>query len=362
MGWPVRRALSRTYLPLQRILFGYMPENAAEPAKRADLIALDVVGIGNAIVDVIASAEDAFLVQHGMIKGSMMLIDEPVAEALYQAMGAAIISSGGSAGNTIAGIASLGGKTGFIGRVRNDELGRSFRHDITAVGAVFPTPAAIEGPATARCLILVTPDSERTMNTFLGACVNLGPDDIDARLIGSAQVTYLEGYLYDLPCAQEAFHKAADIAHAAGRQVALSLSDPFCVKRHRSAFLNLVKHHVDVLFANEAEVEALFETRQWNEAIADLRNLTDLAAVTRGAHGSVILTKDDVIELSAAPVPKVVDTTGAGDLYAAGFLFGLTRGASHFECGRLGSLAAAEIIGHVGARPQTPLRTLVGLA
>ena len=315
---------------------------------------LDVVGIGNAIVDVIASAHEDFLIEHGMDKGAMMLIDEMRAEKIYAAMGPSLISSGGSAGNTVAGIASLGGKTGYIGKVRNDELGRAFRHDITAVGAKFPTPAATEGPATARCLVLVTPDTQRTMNTFLGACVNLTPHDIDEELVRSAQVTYLEGYLYDMPTAQNAFHKASEIAHAAGRKVALSLSDTFCVKRHHAAFTKLVDHHVDVLFGNDAEIGALLETERIEDAVSALRDLTDLAVITCGKNGSIIVTHDEVIEVAATPDVKVVDTTGAGDLYAAGFLHGLTRGASLAECGRLGSDVAGRIISHVGARPQTP--------
>jgi len=319
--------------------------------------ALDVVGIGNAIVDVIASADDDFLRRHDMAKGTMTLVDEARAEAIYAVMGSTVASSGGSAGNTVAGIASLGGKTGYIGKVRDDILGRAFRHDITAIGAAFRTPAATDGPATARCLILVTPDAQRTMNTFLGACVNLGPEDIDEELVRSAHVTYLEGYLYDQPSAQAAFHKAAEVAHAAGRRVSLSLSDPFCVERHRSDFLQLVDRHVDVLFANEAEITALFES-DLDSAIARLRTSTELAAVTRSAQGSIIVTKESTIEVAVAPVERVVDTTGAGDLYAAGFLYGLTTGASPKECGRLGSLAAAEIISHVGARPYTPLREL----
>jgi sugar/nucleoside kinase (ribokinase family) len=319
---------------------------------------LDVVGIGNAIVDVIASADDAFLERFEMPKGGMVLIDEARAEEIYAAMGSAVVSSGGSAGNTIAGIASLGGRTGYIGKVRDDALGLEFRHDIAAGGTLFPTPAATAGPATARCLVLVTPDSQRTMNTFLGACISLGPDDIDEALIRSAQITYLEGYLYDDPSAQAAFHKAAEIAHAAGRKVALSLSDAFCVNRHRDDFRQLVDHHVDVLFANEAEIAALFETTRHEESIARLRTMTELAAVTRGADGSIVVTKDDIIELPAAAVTKVVDTTGAGDLYAAGFLFALTRGAALRECGRLGGLAASEIISHFGARPQTSLLPL----
>jgi len=320
---------------------------------------LDVVGIGNAIVDVIATADDAFLERHAMTKGAMMLVDESRAEAIYAEMGAGTIASGGSAGNTIAGIASLGGRTGYIGKVRDDLLGNAFRHDITAVGATFRTPATTEGPATARCLIIVTADAQRTMNTYLGACVTLSPDDLDHELIRSAGYTYLEGYLYDEKRAQEAFIVAAEIAHQAGRNVSLSLSDAFCVKRHRDAFLHLVEHHVDVLFANESEIEALFDTGDLDVAVERLRGVATLAAITRGERGSLVVTHDAVLEIAAAPVARVVDTTGAGDLYAAGFLYGLTTGASLRTCGELGSLAAAEVISHVGARPLVPLRTLL---
>ncbi len=324
-----------------------------------DAAPLDVVGIGNAIVDVIASADDDFLVRHGMPKGGMMLVDEAQAQAIYEAMGSTSISSGGSAANTIAGIASLGGKTGYIGKVRNDLLGTAFRHDITAIGAAFATPPATEGPATARCLIVVTPDAQRTMNTFLGACVNLSSSDLDAELIGSAQITYLEGYLYDQERAQQAFHEAAAIAHGAGRKVALSLSDVFCVQRHRAAFLALIERHVDVLFANEAEVLALFETARFEDALAKLQRFIDVAAVTRGASGSVVLTSGDAVHVAAAPVAAVVDTTGAGDLYAAGFLYGLSHAWALPRCAEIGSLAAAEIIGHIGGRPQTRLAHFV---
>jgi len=320
---------------------------------------LDVVGIGNAIVDVISQADDAFLARHAMDKGAMMLIDEARAEAIYDAMGPGIEASGGSAGNTVAGLASLGGKAGYIGKVRDDLLGKVFRHDITAAGVTFPTPAAASGPATARCLILVTPDAQRTMNTFLGACVGLTPDDVDAEFVASAQVTYLEGYLYDPPQAQAAFRKAAEIAHAAGRKVSLSLSDSFCVHRHRQAFRDLVEGHVDVLFANEAELTALFETDDFDKAVHEVRRLTELAAVTRGARGSIVVTRDEVTAVPAAPVAQVVDTTGAGDLYAAGFLYGLTRNLPLAECGRIGSLAAAEIISHYGARPETSLAAYI---
>jgi sugar/nucleoside kinase (ribokinase family) len=323
---------------------------------------LDVVGIGNAIVDIIAHADDAFLAAQGMIKASMALIDEPRAEAIYAAMGPGLEMSGGSAGNTIAGIASLGGKAGYIGKVRDDLLGKVFRHDITAAGVVFTTPAAIDGPSTARSMILVTPDAQRTMNTFLGACVNLRPEDVDLALIESAQVTYLEGYLFDPPQAQEAFRLAARTAHAAGRKVSLSLSDGFCVNRHRPAFLDLVEHHVDILFANEAEIGALFETDDFAAAVARVRGLCELAAVTRGADGSVLVTRDHTIEVPAAKVSRILDTTGAGDLYAAGVLHGLTTGCTLPECGRLGSLCAAEIISHYGARPETPLKDFVRAA
>ncbi|MBV8372080.1 MAG: adenosine kinase [Candidatus Eremiobacteraeota bacterium] len=324
--------------------------------------ALEVVGVGNAIVDVIAAADDAFLAEHGMHKGSMALVDEMRAQAIYAAMGPAVVTSGGSAANTIAGIASFGGRTGFIGKVRDDALGTEFRHDITAVGARFSTAPSTTGPATACCLILVTPDSQRTMNTFLGASAYLSAADLDEAMIRGAALTYLEGYLYDAPSAQHAFHIAAEIAHEAGRKVAFSLSDPFCVERHRAELLQLVDQHVDILFANQAEIASLFETNDFNIAVARVRTLTDIAALTRGPDGSVIVTHDAVVEIAAERVNSVVDTTGAGDLYAAGFLFGLTHGVPLRGCGRLGSLAAAEVIGHFGARPQTNLRTLVEAA
>jgi len=319
---------------------------------------LDVVGIGNAIVDIIDNTDDGFLARHGMVKGAMTLIDEAQAEAIYAAMGPAIALSGGSAGNTIAGLASLGAKCGYIGKVRDDQLGQVFRHDIAAAGVAFPTPAATEGPATARCLILVTPDAQRTMNTFLGACVNLHPADIDEALIASAKFTYLEGYLYDPPHAKEAFRKAAAAARAAGRKVALSLSDSFCVHRHRESFLELLKT-IDVLFANEAEICALFETEDFDAAVEAARAAVPLAAITRGAAGATIVSGDKTVGTTAAPVAKVVDTTGAGDLFAAGFLFGLCREAPLAECGRLAALSAAEIISHYGGRPETPLSEYV---
>jgi sugar/nucleoside kinase (ribokinase family) len=321
---------------------------------------LDVVAIGNAIVDIIGNADEAFLTDQGMAKGAMTLIDERKAETIYAAMGPAIELSGGSAGNTVAGLASLGSKCGYIGKVRDDQLGAVFRHDITAAGVQYHTPAAASGPATARCLILVTPDAQRTMNTFLGACVNLTPEDIDEAVIASAQVTYLEGYLFDPPHAKEAFRKAARIAHANGRKVALTLSDSFCVERYRDEFLDLIKGDVDILFANEHELDSLFRAESFEAGVAEARNHVEVAALTRSAKGSVLATASEVVEVAAAPVHRVVDTTGAGDLYAAGVLHGLTRGMPLAQCGRLGSLAAAEIISHYGGRPQTPLSAYVG--
>jgi sugar/nucleoside kinase (ribokinase family) len=322
----------------------------------------DVVGIGNAIVDVIAHSDDAFLAQQGLDKGGMTLVDTARAEALYAVMGPGIEASGGSAGNTMAGIASLGGTGAYIGKVRDDELGKVFRHDMTAIGVRFTTVPATSGPPTARCLILVTPDAQRTMNTFLGACVDLGPEDVDAGIIAAAQVTYLEGYLFDPPRAKEAFRKAASLAHAAGRRVSLSLSDPFCVGRYRDEFRDLVANHVDVLFANESEICSLYETDDFDAAVAQVRGHCEIAALTRSEKGSVVVARDHTHLIEAARVEKVLDTTGAGDLYASGFLFGLTHGRDLTTCGKLGSLCAAEAISHFGARPETPLKTLAAKA
>ena len=323
---------------------------------------IDVVGIGNAIVDVIARADEAFLEQEGLVKGTMALIDAERAEALYRIMGPGIEASGGSAGNTMAGIASLGGKGAYIGKVRDDLLGEVYRHDMTAQGVSFDTPAAASGPGTARCLILVTTDGQRTLNTYLGACVGLGPDDIDHDIVAAAQLTYLEGYLFDPPLAQQAFRKAAAVAHAAGHKVALSLSDPFCVERHRAAFRDLVGGAVDILFANEAEICSLYETADFAAAAAAVRGHVAIAALTRSALGSVILAGGEEHSVAAAPVARVADTTGAGDLYASGFLYGLTRGLPLPTCGKIGSLCAAEIISHVGARPETALSRLAAEA
>ena len=320
---------------------------------------LDVVGVGNAIVDVIAQADEAMIDRLKLSKGTMTLIDADEADRLYGEMDAGMETSGGSAANTLAGIASLGGAGAYIGKVRDDQLGGVFSHDIQAAGVDYRSRPATEGEPTARCLIFVTPDADRTMQTFLGVSVMLGPDDIDPEAIGDAQITYLEGYLFDRDAAKEAFVKAAELAHAAGRKVALSLSDPFCVDRHRASFQHLVEGHVDILFANHDEITSLYETDSFDDAVGRLVGKVDLAAVTRGAEGSVIVTADQVIEIPAEPVTNIVDTTGAGDLYAAGVLFGLTQGYELEIAGRIGSICAAEVISHYGARPETSLSALV---
>jgi sugar/nucleoside kinase (ribokinase family) len=318
----------------------------------------DVLGIGNAIVDVLAAAEEAFLREHGLNKGSMQLLDADEAERLYAAMGPGVEVSGGSAANTIAGLASLGSRTAFVGKVKVDTLGEIFAHDIRALGVHFTTPMARSGPSTARCLILVTPDAQRTMNTFLGACVTLGPGDVAVEEVRESAVTYLEGYLWDPPAAKEAFRKASQAAHAAGRKVALTLSDAFCVDRYRDEFRALIETDIDLLFANEAEICSLYESATFDEAIQNLRHQKVLAAITRSEKGSVVLRGDEMHILDAETVEHLVDTTGAGDQYAAGFLFGYTRGFELARCGALGGVAAAEVISHYGARPETSLQDL----
>ena len=324
----------------------------------ADRGELDVVGIGNALVDVLAHAEDGFLARQSLVKGTMHLVDEPRAREIYDAMGPGVEISGGSAANTVVGVASFGGRAHYVGKVRDDQLGEVFGHDLRATGVGYDTPRATEGPPTGRCLIVVTPDAQRTMSTFLGASVRLGPADVDPRLIARGRILYLEGYLFDPPEAQEAFRAAAAIAHEAGRKVALTLSDPFCVERHRAAFLDLVEHHVDILFANELEICALYQVRDFDAALPHVRGHCELAALTRSAKGSVLVNGDRMHVVSAHPVEAVVDTTGAGDLYASGVLYGLSQGLDLPACGRLGALAAAEVIAHVGARPMVPLADL----
>jgi sugar/nucleoside kinase (ribokinase family) len=319
----------------------------------------DVLGIGNAIVDVIARAEEDFLLKQGMNKGTMVLIDEPRAEAIYAAMGPALEMSGGSAANTIVGLASFGSRSAFIGKVKYDSLGRAFAHDIRAAGVAYTTPPAADGPSTACCYVLVTPDGERTMNTYLGAAQALGPADIDAETVAASAVVYLEGYLWDPKNAKDAFVKAAEIAHQAERTVALTLSDAFCVDRWRVEFLHLMRSRtVDLIFANEAELHSLYQTADFNTAVAALRADIGAAVVTRSEKGCLVFSPQGAEAVPAFPVERVVDTTGAGDLFAAGFLSGLARGADDRACGRLGALAAAEVIQHLGARPERSLRDL----
>jgi sugar/nucleoside kinase (ribokinase family) len=319
----------------------------------------DVLGIGNAIVDIIGRAQEDFLLRHGMQKGAMTLIDESRARSVYAAMGPAIEISGGSAANTIVGVASFGASAAFIGKVRDDELGRTFAHDIRAAGVSFETALGAGGSSTGRCYILVTPDGERTMNTYLGAAQELGPDDIDAETVAASAITYLEGYLWDPKNAKDAFLKAAAIAHEARRVVALTLSDAFCVDRWREEFLQLIRGGiVDVTFANEAEVKSLYQTADFDTAVSALRQDAALAVVTRSEQGCWIVSREGTRHVSAFPIERLVDATGAGDLFAAGFLFGLARDVDLSTAGRLGALAAAEVIQHLGARPEASLEAL----
>ena len=318
----------------------------------------DVVGIGNAIVDIIGRCKNDFLIKQNLAKGHMTLVDANRVSQLYQEMGPAVEISGGSAANTMVGIASLGGRSAFIGKVSEDEFGTVFRHDIRASGVAFDTPASTGGAPTARSLILVTPDGQRTMNTFLGVSPELNPRDVDPQLIASSRIVYLEGYLFDRPDAQAAFRHAADMAERAGREVALTLSDSFCVERHRLEFLELIRHRVDILFANESEITALYGAPSFEEAARQAKSDAKIAVLTRSAKGSVIFKGDKASSVPAAPVRQVIDTTGAGDLYAAGFLYGYTNGKPLDVCGHLGSLAAGEIISHIGARPETSLAAL----
>jgi len=318
----------------------------------------DVAAIGNAIVDVIAQCDDAFLAREGLVKGSMALIDVARASSLYDVMASGMGAPVGPAGNTVAGVATVGGKAAFIGKVADDQLGRVFRHDMGAIGASFATPPLAEGPATAQSLINVTADGQRTMSTYLGACVELSAHDVDPAVIEAAKYVYLEGYLFDPLEARRAFAKAAGLAHGAGRQIAITLSDSFVVERHRSALLGFVETQCDIVFANESEVKALFETDDFDAAVQALGARVAIGAVTRSEKGSVVISGGQVHEISAYPVEKVMDTTGAGDQYAAGFLYGLSQGRSLPVCGQLGSLAAAEVIAHYGPRPQVSLREL----
>ncbi len=322
-----------------------------------------LVSIGNALVDILSRTEEAFIEEQarksGMTRGAMNLIDTARALELYDAMGPALEMSGGSAGNTMACYASFGGHGAYIGKVGDDTLGEVFRHDLKAIGVTHTTQPVTTGTPTGRCMILITPDGARTMNTYLGAAVELGPDDVEEDMIAQAAVTYLEGYLFDPPLAMEAFFKASKIAHGAGRKVSLTLSDPFCVERHREAFRALVDNHVDILFANEDEIKSLYQVADLENILPMLKDKCDIAAITRGEKGSLIIHGPDITEVAAEKVSRVVDTTGAGDAYAAGFLYGYTQGCDVAFCGQLGSIAAAEIISHIGPRPDAKLSDLI---
>lgn len=321
-----------------------------------------VVGIGNALVDVVTHADDAFIEKHGLARGAATMVDAARAESVYADLGPATESSGGSAANTIAGLASFGASAAYVGRVRDDQLGHVFAHDLRALGVRYEVSPATAGAGTGRCLVMVTPDAQRTMCTYLGASSELHPDDIDREAVTRAQVTYLEGYLWDQPDAKLAIRHAANLAREAGRLVAFTLSDPFCVERHRAEFRALVEHEIDVLFANEAEICSLYEVDDFDAALGFVYRHTEIAVLTRSAKGSVIVCGADKYVVDAFPIDELVDTTGAGDQYAAGFLYGLTHGHELPTCGRLGALAAAEVIGHLGARPEVPLATLAARA
>ena len=318
----------------------------------------DVLTIGNAIVDVITKVDEGFVAREKLVKGSMNLIDEERAEQLYSVMGPATEISGGSAGNTAAGVASFGGKAAYFGKVKEDQLGGIYAHDMKSIGVHFTTPKATDGPATARSFILVTPDGERTMNTYLGACVNLSTADVDRSVVEAAKVTYMEGYLYDKPEAKAAFREAAKIARAAGRLTSITLSDSFCVERHRDDWLDLIKSSIDIVFANESEIKTLYKTQNFDGAVSAIQKDCPLAVLTRAGKGSLVVRGDERVTVPAHPVERVVDVTGAGDLFAAGFLFGHTQGKPLRQCASLGSLAAAEVISHTGARPEQNLLQL----
>ena len=319
----------------------------------------DVVGIGNALVDVISHADDGFIDVHELVKGSMTLVDTDRALDLYRALGTAVEMSGGSAANTMRGVASLGGRAAYLGKVSDDELGQVFGHDLRAVGVQFRPGSPEADTPTGRCIIVVTPDAQRTMNTYLGVSSLLQPSDIHEETVALGQVLYMEGYLYDRPAAKEAFRHAASVAHANGRAVSLTLSDSFCVDRHRDDFRGLVSDSVDILFGNEDELLSLYQVESFDEAVARVRADCQMAVITLGPNGSVVVTKEDLVRCPAEPVAQVLDTTGAGDLYAAGFLYGYTRGMSLDRCAHIGSIAAAEVISHVGPRPLVELKSLL---
>ncbi|MBO42302.1 MAG: adenosine kinase [Rhodospirillaceae bacterium] len=319
----------------------------------------DLLGIGNALVDVLAEADDKFLMERDLPKGGMQLVDAHQADGLFEVMRAPHQASGGSCANSMAGFASLGGMGAFIGKVKDDPFGRAFKEDMAAIGCTFAGTPSDEGLPTGRCLVFVTPDAQRTMATHLGAASLLAPEDLDEEVISNSKIVYVEGYLFDQPVAQKAILRAANLAHMAGRSFAVTLSDSFCLDRHRAAFIDLVEHHTDILFANEQEIISLYQTENFEAALRRAEGKIGIVCVTRGEKGAVILGNGKRVEVAAEPVEKLVDTTGAGDQFAAGFLFGLSQSMDLLECGRIGAIAAAEIISHYGARPEENLAALV---
>lgn len=319
----------------------------------------DVIGIGNAIVDVLVHENDLFLKNHNVVKGSMTLVDNDYSVNLYEAMESTVEMSGGSVGNTIAGLSALGGKCSYIGKVHDDKLGNIFKHDLKTMGVKFDTLTTTSGSPTARCLVIITPDSQRSMITYLGAAVELDPNDIVEEEIFAHKITFLEGYLWDSPHSKAAAIKAAKIAHDAGRKVALTLSDPLCIERHRESFCEILDNYVDIFFANEFEINSLYQVENFNKALAKLRLVDNLAIITRSEKGSVIVSGEEIHIIDAAPVQQVIDVTGAGDLFAAGVLYGIANSYDLETCGRIGSIVAAEIISHVGARPESDLKELI---
>ena len=319
----------------------------------------DVVGIGNAIVDVISHEDEKFLDTHNLIKDSMALINTDTAVSLYNEMSPTIQSSGGSAANTMSGVASLGGKAAYIGKIRDDHLGEFFAHDINAAGVHFKVKPASEGLPTARSMIIVTPDGSRTMNTYLGISINLSKEDLDVHLLENAHILYCEGYIWDIETTKDTIRSAIAIAKGANRTISFTLSDSFCVSRHKDEWIDLINGQVDILFGNEDEIKELSGCGTLSEAAQWIQGKVKVACLTLAERGSIIVTEDEIIGVGAKAVNQVTDSTGAGDLYASGFLFGYARGLDLKICGELASIAAAEIITHTGARPLVPLKNLI---
>ena len=319
----------------------------------------DLLGIGNAVVDVLYEVDEKFIKKNNLQKNVMTLIDEEKAEEFYSLPKEGIEIAGGSVANSTVGFASLSGKPAFIGKIKDDNLGKSFSKSLADNKVFYKTKPFLEGPGTARCFIFVTPDAQRTMNTYIGACSLLSPKDIDEELVKNSRITYLEGYCWEEQLAKESLIKAAEIAHKADNKVSLTLSDPFCVERHRNEFKDLVKKHIDILFANEIEAKKLCQTENFDESIKEISEITEIAAITRSEKGAEICNGKEVVKIEPKIFGEVKDTTGAGDLFAAGFLYGLSKNFSVLKSGNIASISAGEIISHFGARPEINLSDLI---